>query len=45
METKEDLVFAYIIDGKGGGEPIDWEMLNQWSPEKGTLWIHLNLYQ
>ena len=24
METKEDLVFAYILDGKGGGEPIDW---------------------
>lgn len=42
METKEDLVFAYILDGKGGGEPIDWEMLNHWSPEKGTLWIHLN---
>ena len=42
MDKTEGLVFAYILDQNGGGEAIDWEMLDQWTTEKGPLWIHLN---
>lgn len=42
MDNKEGLIFAYILDGKGGGQAIDWENLGKWSPEKGLLWLHLD---
>jgi len=42
MSDNEGLVFAYVLDGNGGGQGIDWKKLRQWSPEQGTLWMHLN---
>jgi zinc transporter len=42
MDDKEGLIFAYILDGKGGGQAIDWEEVGKWSSEKGLLWLHLD---
>lgn len=42
MEITNGLIVAYILDGKGGGEKIDWEGVNGWTPEDGLLWIHLD---
>ena len=42
MNQDEGLVFAYVLNGNGGGQDIDWKKLSQWSPEQGTLWVHLN---
>lgn len=42
MSGNDGLVFAYVLDGNGGGHPIDWEKLRQWSPERGTLWLHFD---
>ena len=42
MSEKDGFVFAYILDGKGGGHAIDRERLRQWSAEQGTLWLHLD---
>jgi zinc transporter len=42
MNQDEGLVFGYVLDGDGGGKVIDWEELRHWSPEQGTLWLHLN---
>lgn len=36
------LVYAYILDGNGGARTIDWNEVNNWQPDQGTLWIHLN---
>jgi zinc transporter len=31
-----------LLDGKGGGEVLDWTAINAWKPEQGLLWIHLD---
>ncbi|NIS69966.1 MAG: zinc transporter ZntB [Proteobacteria bacterium] len=42
MSHNEGLIFAYVLDGNGGGQAIDWGKLKRWSPERGTLWLHLD---
>ena len=42
MNSNNGLLFAYILDGKGGGTAIDWQGLREWRPEKGPLWVHLD---
>ena len=44
-ENKDGLIFAYILDGRGGGRPVDWAVVEKWSPEQGVLWIHLDFTQ
>lgn len=41
-QTSNGLVFAFVLDGKGGGKDIDLEGVKTWAPENGTLWIHLD---
>ncbi len=36
------LVAAYMLDGHGGGRPIDWPQIRAWQPGSGTLWVHLD---
>jgi zinc transporter len=36
------LVHALVLDGRGGGEALDWEGIERWRPEHGPLWIHLD---
>ena len=42
MNSNSGLLFAYILDGKGGGTAIDWKGLREWRPEKDPLWVHLD---
>jgi len=42
MSENDGLVFGYVLDGKGGGEALSWKRLREWSPEQGTLWLHLD---
>lgn len=42
MSEKNALVCAYLIDGKGGGEALDWAAIGAWKPEQGLLWVHLD---
>jgi zinc transporter len=42
MSGNDGLIFAYVLDGNGGGHTIDWEKLRQWSPEQGALWLHFD---
>ena len=41
-EQNRGLLFAYILDGNGGGREVGWPEINSWKPEDGTLWIHLD---
>ena len=36
------LVFACILDGKGGGQQVGWQQIRDWSPADGPLWVHLD---
>lgn len=42
MSETEALVFAYLLDGKGGGTLKTWLDLKDWRPENGLLWVHLD---
>ena len=44
MDTGESsgLVRAFLLDGSGGGHDRSWAEVRRWTPEEGTLWIHLD---
>jgi zinc transporter len=37
------LLFARVLDGKGGGRPLDWDEARAWQPQQPgeALWVHL----
>lgn len=42
MTKENSLIVAYILDGQGGGKKIGWDEIEQWTPDQGILWVHLN---
>lgn len=42
MNEREGLICAYVLDGRGGGQELDWPQVQSWQPAKGALWIHLD---
>ncbi|MBT8371196.1 MAG: zinc transporter ZntB, partial [Deltaproteobacteria bacterium] len=42
MNTENALIFGYLLDGKGGGNALDWDAIDAWTPDKGLLWVHLD---
>ena len=36
------LSHAYLLDGRGGGAPLDWAGIERWTPADGALWINLD---
>ncbi|MBI1213025.1 MAG: zinc transporter ZntB [Alphaproteobacteria bacterium] len=41
-DVEQGLVYAYLLDGKGGGREIGWNEVRDWTPDAGVIWIHLN---
>lgn len=42
MKTNKGLVCAFLLDGKGGATPMEWDEIKSWTPEQGCLWVHLD---
>ena len=42
METTNGLIFAFALDGRGGGTRLDLDGVQKRRSEDGTLWVHLN---
>jgi zinc transporter len=42
MDQSNGLAYAYVLDGQGGGRPLDWAGIRGWSPADGVLWVHLD---
>lgn len=40
--SHDGLLQAYILDGEGGGKPLDWLGVRACSIGQGLLWIHLD---
>jgi len=36
------LAHAYLLDGRGGGEQLDWNGIERWAPADGALWLNLD---
>ncbi len=42
MSEHSELICAYLLDGKGRGEPLDWSGVSNWTPNQDFLWVHLD---
>ncbi|MFA6815450.1 MAG: zinc transporter ZntB [Lentisphaeria bacterium] len=42
MKNTTGLVFAVVLDGKGGAKKILSKDIAKWRPEDGVLWLHLD---
>ncbi|MDH4120802.1 MAG: zinc transporter ZntB [Deltaproteobacteria bacterium] len=40
--TANGLIAAFLLNGKGGGKPLDWAGVRRWKPRQGLLWVHLD---
>jgi zinc transporter len=38
----DGLICAFVLDGEGGGTPLDWAGVRAWTPDDGLLWVHLD---
>ncbi len=36
------IIHAFLLDGRGGGEVLDWDGVERWTPDAGTLWLSLD---
>jgi zinc transporter len=43
--SEDGLICAYRLDGKGGGEPLDWDGVRAQRAGSGLLWLHLDYKQ
>jgi len=43
-DKKQGLICSYLLDGKGSGEAYTWAQIEDYSPQKnsGLLWININ---
>ncbi len=42
MTEGDALLYAYLLDGKGGGEVAGWPAIDNRDSGQGLLWIHLD---
>lgn len=42
MNSVDGLVFAFLLNGKGGGARLDLDGVRRWQPGSGPLWVHLD---
>lgn len=42
MTDNSGFIFAFALDGHGGGKELNLEGVKKWRPEDGTLWIHMD---
>lgn len=44
IQTDDDwLLFSLLLDGKGGARHLSVEETENWTPEQGILWLHLDM--
>ncbi len=41
-DGRSGLIFAYRLNGKGGGKRLGWDEVAEWKPGRGPLWLHLD---
>jgi zinc transporter len=42
QKKRDSLICAFILDGQGGGRDGWWSQIDEWKPEAGVLWVHLD---
>ncbi|MFT5049825.1 MAG: zinc transporter [Chlamydiales bacterium] len=41
-EESIGLLRAFLLNGEGGGAALGWEQVREWTPQDGSLWVHLD---
>ena len=41
MDDSDGLIASFRLDGTGGGVPMSWQEISEWTDASGTLWVHL----
>lgn len=42
MSEEDGLIYAYLLDGEGGGREVGWPEIEAWRAGQGLIWIHLD---
>ena len=42
-QENNGLLFALLLDGRGGARHLTFEKAQNWTPEQGILWMHMDL--
>jgi len=42
MNENNGLIFAFALDGSGGGIQLGLDGVKKWHPEDGSLWVHMD---
>ena len=42
-QEHDGLLFALLLDGQGGAKRLSFEEAQNWTPEQGVLWMHMDL--
>ncbi|MDB4960219.1 MAG: magnesium transporter CorA [Myxococcales bacterium] len=42
MSTESGLLDAFLLDGKGGAQRLDWAGVSAWTPSHGVLWVNID---
>ncbi|MEJ2059422.1 MAG: zinc transporter ZntB [Gammaproteobacteria bacterium] len=42
MDLPQGFRLAYLLDGKGRGRRLSWVEVQDWQPEDGLIWVHLD---
>lgn len=42
MEADSGLLYAFTLDGDGGGQRLDWDHIRNWREDQGPLWLHID---
>jgi zinc transporter len=42
MSNATGLLHAFVLDGRGGARPLDWDGVARWAPDDGVLWLVLD---
>lgn len=42
MTDHEEIICAYLLDGKGSGQALSFDDVNRWTPDQGVLWVHFD---
>lgn len=45
VASNNGLIYAGVLDGKGGARQLSWSQIDAWQPADGPLWIHLDFTQ
>ena len=42
MKNGVGLIYAYLLDGKGGGRHLEMAGIDSWTPKQAVLWVHFD---